>query len=461
MNGNTYVKLSEVKSTRPRFLYDPLLVEGVVNLIAGDGGVGKSTLVLDWIAKATRGRLEGDYRGRPANVLIYSQEDSDSLLKARALAAGADLHRLIPFYKTDTRTLPDGSTTEMRSGYTFPDDLGLIKQALTDNSAAALVVDPLTSLVGGDSNKRDDVRKALDPLAALAEELHVTVIGLLHFNKGGGYQSDKISGSHAFRDLCRSLILVAKDDQSGTRYATIDKSNYSQGAGTSYEFNLSNRDMPDDNGEMNHIGVVTGWQVSDKSVGDVINRNHAVSEPEANDCERDLIAYLREHGGNVPSSQALSDLSSDWTRGQVRHAQQHCKIIKSERSGFPAKSTWSLTDTTHTDRLDRLGQLADTNGSQALNSDRLDTVSPTVDRLQEPRNINDSNTLNSSLPSLPSLPSITEWARGIQSHPAPSDEEYQCMSDEQVSALANTQGLYASKAWAERERRSNDGIRKA
>lgn len=453
MNGNTYVKLSEVKSTRPRFLYDPLLVEGVVNLIAGDGGVGKSTLVLDWIAKATRGRLEGDYRGRPANVLIYSQEDSDSLLKARALAAGADLKRLIPFYKTDTRTLPDGSTTEMRSGYTFPDDLTLIEQALTDKSAIALVVDPLTSLVGGDSNKRDDVRKALDPLAALAEKLHVTVIGLLHFNKGGGYQSDKISGSHAFRDLCRSLILVAKDDKSGTRYATIDKSNYSQGAGTSYEFNLSNRDMPDDNGEMNHIGVVTGWQVSDKSVGDVINQNHTVPEPEANDCERDVIDYLIEQGGSASKTDVVKALTPDYTRKQIEHARDRNPLIVSSRSGYPAKAMWSYAG-----NPGNPGKPPVSNGSQPPMFGETEADYPTVGKPSEPRNTNDPSPSNDGLPS---LPSITEWTRGILSNPAPSDEEYRHMSDEQVDALADTQGLYASKAWAERERRSNDGIRKA
>ena len=445
MKGNAYVKLSEVMSVRPRFLYDPLLVEGVVNLVAGEGGVGKSTLVLDWMAKATRGRLDGDYKGRPANVLIYSQEDSDSLLKARALAAGADLNRLIPFYKSNAITLPDGSTTEVRSGYTLPDDLGLIEQALTDNSAVALVVDPLTSLVGGDSNKRDDVRKALDPLAALAEKLHVTVIGLLHFNKGGGYQSDKISGSHAFRDLCRSLILVAKDDQNGRRHVTIDKSNYSQAADTSYEFTLSNRDMPDDNGEMNHIGIVTGWETSDTTVGEVINRNHAVSEPESNDCERDVIDYLTERGGSAPKAEVVKALTPDYTRKQIEHARERNKLIVSSRSGYPATAMWSYVG-----NPGNPGKPSVSNGSQPPIFGETEADYPHVGKPLEPRSISDSSLSDDGLPS---LPSITEWARGIIGNPAPSDEEYQCMSDEQVDALANTQGLYASKAWAERERR--------
>jgi hypothetical protein len=440
MAVNKYVDLNTVKRIRPHFLYSPLLVEGVVNLVAGEGGVGKSTLVLDWVAKASRGLLEGDYKGRPCRILIYSQEDSASLLKSRLEAAGADLDRIIPIYKQD-----DESMEGVADPYTLPADKGLLEQALTDNSASVLVLDPITSLIAGDSNKRDDVRKSLDPLAALASRLDVTVIGLLHFNKGGGYASDKISGSHAFRDLCRSLILVAKDDGTQERAASIDKSNYSQAVGTSYSFTIADKDLPDDSGETEHIGVVSGWRKSDTSVAQIINRNHAVSEPESNDCERDVIDYLTEQGGSAPKAEVVKALTPDYTRKQIEHARDRNPLIVSSRSGYPAKALWSYVG-----KLGNPGKPSVSNGSQLPMFGETEADYPTVGKLSEPRNTNDPSPSDDGLPS---LPSITEWARGILGSPAPSDEEYQCMSDEQVDALANAQGLYASKAWAERERR--------
>jgi hypothetical protein len=399
MAVNKYVDLNAVKRIRPRFLYSPLLVEGVVNLVAGEGGVGKSTLVLDWVAKASRGLLEGDYKGRPCNILIYSQEDSASLLKSRLEAAGADLDRIIPIYKQD-----DESVEGVADPYTLPADKGLLEQALTDNSASVLVLDPITSLIAGDSNKRDDVRKSLDPLAALASRLDVTVIGLLHFNKGGGYASDKISGSHAFRDLCRSLILVAKDDGTQERAASIDKSNYSQAVGTSYSFTIADKDLPDDNGETEHIGVVSGWRKSDTSVAEIINRNHDMGGPEGNDCERDLIDYLEQQGGSATKQQVMSDLRPDWSTNQLQHAQQRCSRITSERSGFPPKATWTLTPMASTASM---ANINDSNGFELASTASTGMIQPTMANTQDRCNSNGFEHEN------PCFSHISQSSRGI------------------------------------------------
>jgi hypothetical protein len=226
---------------------------------------------------------------------------------------------------------------------------------------------------------------------------------------------------------------------------TIDKSNYSQAADTSYEFTLSNRDMPDDNGEMNHIGIVTGWETSDTTVGEVINRNHAVSEPESNDCERDVIDYLIERGGSAPKADVVKALTPDYTRKQIEHARERNKLIVSSRSGYPATAMWSYAGNPGSP-----GNPSVSNGSQPPIFGETEADYPHVGKPLDPRNTNDPSLSDDGLPS---LPSITEWARGIIGNPAPSDEGYRHMSDEQVDALADTQGLYASKAWMEQRRR--------
>lgn len=163
--------------------------------------------------------------------------------------------------------------------------------------------------------------------------------------------------------------------------------------------------------------------------------------------------YLIEQGGSASKTDVVKALTPDYTRKQIEHARDRNPLIVSSRSGYPAKAMWSYVG-----NPGNPGKPPVSNGSQPPMFGETEADYPTVGKPSEPRNTNDPSPSNDGLPS---LPSITEWTRGILSNPAPSDEEYRHMSDEQVDALADTQGLYASKAWAERERRSNDGIRKA
>ena len=117
--------------------------------------------------------------------------------KARLQAAGADMNRVLFLTVDDTR---DGNTVS--TGLQLPDDTATLRDTLREHDVKLLVIDPITSCIDGNTDKRDDVRRSLDPLAATAQELGIAIIGILHFNKGGGYASDKVSGSHAFRDTC-------------------------------------------------------------------------------------------------------------------------------------------------------------------------------------------------------------------------------------------------------------------
>src|SRR5690606_20871353 len=89
----------------------------------------------------------------------------------------------------------------------LPMDLDIVRQAIRETDAALLIIDPLTSTMGGDHYKPADVRRAMDPLAKLAQEMNIAIVGIVHFNKGSGNASNKVSGSHAFRDAVRSVLL--------------------------------------------------------------------------------------------------------------------------------------------------------------------------------------------------------------------------------------------------------------
>ena len=67
----------------------------------------------------------------------------------------------------------------------IPDDLGALRQAITGRNAVLVVVDPLMAFLGGDvnSDRDQDVRRALAPLARVAEETGCAVLVLRHNSK--------------------------------------------------------------------------------------------------------------------------------------------------------------------------------------------------------------------------------------------------------------------------------------
>ena len=313
-------KAEDTRMIRPRFLDYPLIPSGVLTLIAGRAGVSKSTLSINRAALATRGWLKGDYEGRPVNVCFSGIEDSASMQKARLIAADANLTRVRFLTITDTR-----NGTSVETGLSIPRDLPEIRDLLKDAGIRLWVIDPITSCIPGDTNKRDDVRAALDPLAALAADLDIAIVGILHFNKGGGYASDKVSGSHAFRDAVRSLILVSKDDETGDVVMTVDKSNYTTAAGTSFSYALSSRDVPDDEGQSMSVPVVTGLMPTDRTVNEIINRNMTPAQDTPRTSANEIIDWLTEFLRDGPA--AFTDIMraatpEGYTRRQIRHAQE-------------------------------------------------------------------------------------------------------------------------------------------
>ena len=158
----------DVKVERPVFLHNPLVPAKVLTLIAGRAGVSKSTLSIDIAAKATLGKLTGDWNGRPATVAFAAIEDDAGMQKARLQAAGADMTRVLFITVDDTR---NGNTVS--TGLQLPDDTATLRDTLREHDVKLLIIDPITSCIDGNTDKRDDVRRSLDPLAAIAQELQI------------------------------------------------------------------------------------------------------------------------------------------------------------------------------------------------------------------------------------------------------------------------------------------------
>jgi hypothetical protein len=290
--------LSDMKSRRTRFLWDKMIPLSAVTIMAGRGGVAKSTFAI-WLAgQVNRGELAGELHGDGASVLYVSHEDSpEEVVIPRVDANGADRER---FHLLAIHSKELGGDVVPR----LPEDMPLIREAIRQTGAKLLIIDPITStLGGGDNDKMAEVRQVMDPLNQMAGELGVSVLGIAHFRKGGGSQSDMISGSHAWRDAARAVMLFARDEEADCTVMTLDKINSGQ-AGRSFRYRLDITQQMTDEGALTDVGRVVWEGDSAQSVGDLIN--HEGERTKYGDLANEILEYLRSFSGRAVSSQDLT-----------------------------------------------------------------------------------------------------------------------------------------------------------
>jgi RecA-family ATPase len=79
-----------------------------------------------------------------------------------------------------------------------------------------IIIDPISAYLGSmiNSHKDQDVRGLLGPVAKLAEEKNIAVIGVMHLNKSLDLNAIyRVSGSMAFVAAARAVWLVFKDEE--------------------------------------------------------------------------------------------------------------------------------------------------------------------------------------------------------------------------------------------------------
>lgn len=282
---------SGMSSRRMRFLWDGIFPMSCATLIGGTGGVGKSTFLL-WLAgRVTRGDLEGDVHGQPAAVLYVSHEDSmEEVVLNRLDANGVDRENFfqLSIHSKQVRgdVLPN-----------LPEDMPLIREAVMLTGAKMLIIDPVTSTMGGDNDKLHDVRAVIDPLNALAAELGVAIFCITHFRKGGGKSEDLISGSRAYWDATRCVALFAKDEETGDTIMSIVKGNALDGMG-SYYYHLSSVEVTTDEGTTARVGKVAWQGATERTVSGVVNTDPTEATRQGQ-AANEILEFLTAHAGQV------------------------------------------------------------------------------------------------------------------------------------------------------------------
>jgi len=191
------------------WLWHEWLARDKLHLIAGQPGVGKTTLAIAFGAiVSTGGRWPDNSNAPRGDTLIWSSEDghADTILP-RWIANGGDprrLHFVSGFSEAGgKRPRPFDPATDLPN---------LIEEARSIQELALVIVDPVVMAVAGDSHRSAEVRRGLAPLSELAETLGVAVLGVTHFSKGtaGRDTTERVTGSVAFAAAARVVLAAAK-----------------------------------------------------------------------------------------------------------------------------------------------------------------------------------------------------------------------------------------------------------
>lgn len=196
------------------WLFDDMIAEGDVGILAAAGSVGKSWLTLEWCVSVASGKtmLPSFRVSRPRRVLLHASEDSEPGLwrRIRNIPGAYDSLDLLRENLTIYARVSEPLLIE-KGGVVFPTRrLEWLKQKLTDGGYAILIIDPLSRWHALKENDAGHMTRMIEALEYLSGGT-VTVIATHHVRKQStdSTDSDAARGSGALRDGCRWVANMA------------------------------------------------------------------------------------------------------------------------------------------------------------------------------------------------------------------------------------------------------------
>ena len=164
------------------WLWKPYLANGMLGMLSGDPGAGKTYIVLAIAAAVTTGHVPctGEHR-EPADVLYLSVENSpEHVVRPRFDSLGGNAGR---FHILRGSVVGNGRKVER--GSVRLSDLQLLRDALQQTKARLMIVDPIQSYLGAevDAHRSNETRPVMDGLSRLAEEFGCCILLVRHFSK--------------------------------------------------------------------------------------------------------------------------------------------------------------------------------------------------------------------------------------------------------------------------------------
>jgi len=208
------VLYSEITTEPVNWLWQGYIPEGMITMLDGHPGLGKSNVTLDLAARVTQGDdMPDGSPGRAGGVILIAVEDDiRRTIRPRLEAAGADLDRVMDLSVIRRRVA--GKIEEDQ--FVLPRDLPILEEAISRIGAALVVIDPLMAILDFNlkSISGQDVRRALTPLARLMERTQAACVIIRHLNKGESSNALlRGAGSMDIIGAARAGLLITEDPE--------------------------------------------------------------------------------------------------------------------------------------------------------------------------------------------------------------------------------------------------------
>lgn len=249
------ISMADIEPEAVTWLWKRRIPKGKVTILDGDPGKGKSLILYDLSARITSGQPlpDGEPIERGAVIIVSAEDGAADTIAPRFLAAGGD----------PTRARIIGS----EKPFIIPDDLDRLDRAIKQTAATFVVIDPVMSFLSDDinSNRDQDVRRALQPLVDIAARTGVAVVICRHLNKSsGGSALYRGQGSIGFIGIVRSGLMVGDHpDREGVHVLAGQKSNLSRPP-ESIAYRITNAGPGDETAIIEYLGKteVTAQQMN-------------------------------------------------------------------------------------------------------------------------------------------------------------------------------------------------------
>lgn len=319
------------------YLWKPRIVRGMLTMISGAEGIGKSWLTCVLAAGkstgngfpviAENGRLTFE-KCEPGKVLMLSAEDSLSqIIKPRLEAVGANT-KLI--YVVD-------------EPFTF-DEKGLLKlrALILELQPELIIIDPLFAFTPAktDINAANQSRAISKELAAIAEETNAAFVLIRHIGKAKGNGDSRAAGlgSIDWRAAVRSELIVGTNPENeAERVIVHDKCNYAPKA-EAISYTIENTA---DGAQFRWLGKSN--LTASALLGNVKSDDEKAEQSDAVEFLNDALSKGERDSEEVKSEAEKHGITSKQLRtARIRLGMNFKNGIRGEGFGKNKKTFWSL-----------------------------------------------------------------------------------------------------------------------
>jgi len=228
------ILLFDVTPEPVTWIWPGYLPTGKLVVFDGNPGDGKSTMALDIGARITQGHAMPDgtrSECEPGGVVILSAEDGPAdTIRPRFEAAGGDLSkaRILTGIKSQDK---EGNPVLLPPTI---EAIEAIRETVQMIDARLVIIDPLMAHLSGEtnSNRDQDIRSALSPLAKLADETGVAILIIRHLNKTRSESSPKYRGGGSIGIIGAARVGLMVLEHQGKKVLTNPKNNLAKEAPT-------------------------------------------------------------------------------------------------------------------------------------------------------------------------------------------------------------------------------------